>query len=272
MNGNIKVIVFVIILMIFLPDCKKNTTSSNPNCLVVNVIRQKRKIVFSYTNTAILKEIDDYSDSTSVLSLNRNLITFNSLGQVSGVVEEHETGIRDSISFEYSGSSKVIERKYLETNSGMQIEYTRNYIFNSSGLITSDSIYGEIPVRKSLILSRYTKYSYDASNNLSSIAGYQTDGTQIYNVAYEYSSSPIKNTSYNIARFTFLDNYSQEVQYVFPQMNYLPSQITNTVNGVSTPVLYTYDLDSNGKAVADYATTPGCQSCSTTTRYTYTCY
>jgi hypothetical protein len=270
MKRTVKIFAVLLVLVLFLPDCKKNTSSVTA-CLVSSVSQLKRKIIFTYSSNAIMTRITDYSDSTNVLSISRYDVSYNTYGQVSSVMENLESGVHDSVAFDYSVSSRIRQKKYLETGSGMALNYTRDFVLNTQGYITSDSVYGELPVRKSLILYGYSTYEYDADYNLLTYNSYYPNGTLYFSLSYIYGDTPVKNNSYDIARFSCLEHYGSDYQYVLPPIKKLPSQETLTTNGVTSPALYTYDLDANSNPINEYSTYPSCQSCAKTTYYKYIC-
>lgn len=271
MNKLIKLSLVLFGLMLFLPTCTKNNNNST-SCLVTSVSQGKRKLLFTYAGNTALTQITDYSDSTNVLSANRYNVSYNGYSQVSSVTESLETGAYDSVSFEYSGSSKIMEKQYYLTGNGMWLNYTRNFIIGSNGYITSDTLYGNQPARKSMIIYGYSHYAYDGENNLASYTYFFPDGSQNFSITYTYGDTLIQNNSYNIARFTCIDHYGSDYQFVFPQINKLPSKISSTANGETTSSSFTYDLDTHKNPITEYTTESGCPDCTLTTIYKYGCY
>ena len=154
----------------------------------------------------------------------------------------------------------------------MQLNYSRNYSLDVHGLITSDTLYGLLPARKGMLVSNYTTYAYDAGNNLVSLDNYAPGGGQNFNITYAYTDTLIQNNSYNIARFSCIQHYGSEYQYVFPRINKLPIKIFYTANSSTTIYDYTYDLDVNKNPLSENTNVATCFDCSHTTYYKYECY
>lgn len=270
MNKLGKLSMVLIVLMVLLPACLKNTSTST-GCLVTSVIQGKRKLIITYTNNVLLRQISDYSDTTNVLTLSQYNFSYNNYGQLSSVTENLESGAYDSISLEYPGGSTISENQYLQSGKVMLLNSTRNFIISSDGYLMSDTIYGSQPARKSFVITGYSQYAYDGSHNLTSYTYFNPDGSESFSVAYNYGDTLIQNNSYNIARFSCIDHYGSAYQIVFAQMNRLPTKISTTINGVTTTLNYTYDLDSHNNPVTDYSTESGCPDCNITTAYKYAC-
>ncbi|MGD0583309.1 MAG: hypothetical protein ABR974_10230 [Bacteroidales bacterium] len=270
MNKLVKLSMFLIVLMVLLPECMKNTSTST-GCLVTSVIQGKRKIIITYTNNVLLKQISDYLDTTSVLSLNLYNFSYNNYGQLSAVTENLEGGVYDSISLEYSGGSRIVENQYLQSGKVMVLNSTRDFIISVDGYLLSDTLYGSQSARKSFVITGYSQYAYDGNHNPATYTYFNPDGSESFSVAYNYGDTLIQNSSYNIARFSCIDHYGSSYQIVFPQISRLPTKISTTINGETTIMNYTYDLDSHSNPVTDYSTVSGCADCNITTTYKYGC-
>jgi hypothetical protein len=270
MKKLIKLSLVLLIVMLFLPTCMKNNTTTT--CLVIDATQNKRKVVFTYTNNTYLTRITDYSDSANILTASRYNFSYNSYGQVSAITEMHESGLFDSISFEFVGISKIREKQYIQTDGAMVLNYSRNFILDMHGFIASDTLYGLLPARKSMILSAYTTYAYDASYNLASIENFSPDGSTNFSITYSYINNLIQNNSYKIARFTCIGHYGTEYQYIFPQMYKFPLKTIITTNGTTTTNIFTYALDTNNNPVSETMTVTGCPDCDRITSYKYGCY
>lgn len=255
-------------LLLLLSECKKKDTGTT--CIVTSVTELKRKVIFTYLSGAVLTRVSDYSDSTNVLSLSTIDIAYNSYGQVISVNENLESGVRDSITYYYSGSAKVTEKKYLYGDAGMTLLYSRSFILDNKGYLSSDTIYAENQAKGATNIQSYSTYEYDSGLNLTAYANYTAGGNLNYSVVFEYSENPVKSSSYDVARFSFIEHYGDSYQLVFPLMVNLPNKITYN-HGTTSVATYTYDLDSNGNSVAENYTVSGCPDCTKTIYYNYKC-
>jgi hypothetical protein len=270
MKKLIKLTMVLLVVILFLPTCKKDTAPTV--CMVIDANQNKRKVIFTYKNNTTLTRITDYSDSSNFLTANIYDLSYNNYGQVASITAMHESGLYDSISFDFTNTSKIRETQYVLTDGKMILNYTRNFSLDVHGYIASDTLYGVIPARKSMIMSGYTTYTYDASYNLLSINNFTPGGYSNFAIAYSYTDTLIQSNSYNIARFTSLSHYGSEYQWIFPQMYNLPLTEVVTTNGSATTHKFTYTLDAYKNALIETLTVPGCVDCGKTTNYKYGCF
>ena len=188
-------------------SCKKDTTSSS-DCLVSTATQFERRLEFTYDNNGRIIKVKNFPDTVynepDIINL-----SYNSSGSLASVKEDftNNSGLIDSIAFEYLGKTAIMERQFYRTGTGMAENYQRTYKFDSNNYLTSDTFYTYSYAPPYLTLSEYNSYEYDNIGNIIKMSNYrqsQNGSVLNYTMAYEYSDTLIPNTSYSIARFTFL--------------------------------------------------------------------
>lgn len=271
MKTAVKLFGILISLTIIFTTCSK-IKEPQKACLVTGAIQGKRKVVFVYNSNRQLTLISDYSDSTLQSSSNTVNFYYDAYGQLSYIAENLESGVSDSIAFEYKNSSKITESQYLKTGDGYYMNYTRSYLFNSQGSLTSDTIYySNVKGGKGLEVYKYSTYEYDQNYNVKTLENYFPNGTLIYSASYEYGDSLIQSPSYVIARFSILGHFESSYQYVLPnRKNLVYMERINSGNN-SYLNTYSYELDSKSNVVQENKVVQNCEACNTTTTFNYNC-
>lgn len=270
MKTAIKLFGILIGLTIIFTTCSKIKEPQRA-CLLTSAIQGKRKIDFIYDSNRRLSMISDYTDSTLLSTSNTVTFHYDAFGQLVYIAENLANGLSDSIAFGYFGSYKVAETQYIKTSDGYSINYTKSYLFDVSGNLANDTLYSIENGAKGQQITRYSTYEYDQNNNVKTLENYNSSGTLNFSASYEYGDTLVLAPSYAIVRFTILQPFESNYQYVLPNRKNLVYMERLNSGGNSTLNTYSYDLDSKGNALTENKVVSDCGACTTTTTYKYNC-
>lgn len=271
MKRSIRLTIIIIAIAILFPTCFKDANNTQ-TCLITSVIRNERKIVMTYSAGKMLIGISDYSDSANILTLNQYDLFYNINGYLSSVNLHLETGVWDSLAFDYTVNSRVKQRLFTSSANGYVLNNTRSYVLDNNGYISSDTTWDANNLQKgSAAMLNFSTYQYDDNQNLKTFRNYNPNGSINFSMDITYSNTSITNTSFHIAKFTAMDKFMGSYQFLFPTTRKLPSKIVFASGGSSWINDYTYTYNSDGDVIVEDFTSSSCDGCTTTTQYNYRC-